>query len=138
MWKDQQNNGNDHKIMSKDEEIAIDEAISVQRKRQSHLLDDALHADEGAAAFSYQSGDKHPENQTDGQHRQVILQLGMEQLCVNQPHSPDHHSGRQGLPEGAEDRAAITKPYILLREGRPQPALANAFDEIGYGEGGPR
>src|SRR5215471_7079812 len=107
MWENQQDDRDDDKIMRQEQQIAINEAIGMQRKGQPDLLDDALHADESAAAFRYHASDEHPKDQADREHRQIVVELGMEQLRIDQPHSANHHRGRQGLPKGAQYRTPI-------------------------------
>src|SRR5215471_1349914 len=61
----QQNDRDDHEIMRERQQIAVDEAIDVQRERQLHLLNDALYRNKSAAAFCHNSSDQRPKNQTD-------------------------------------------------------------------------
>jgi hypothetical protein len=76
------------------------------------------------------------KNQTNAQHRQIIVKVGVKQLRVNEAHSADHDGSCQSLPEGAEDRSAITKLHVLLRQRRPEPALAHSLDKVGHGKAG--
>src|SRR5438094_7735563 len=115
---DQYNRDND-KTMHQDQYIAINQTVGVQRKRQFYLLNYPSHRIESAASFGYHTSRELPKNQPYRQHRQIIFDLGMEQLGVDEPHRPDHDGGRQGLPERAEHRAAIPQPHILMRQPDP-------------------
>src|SRR5271169_204391 len=105
--------------MRQDQYIAIDQTISVQGKRQFHLLNYPSYRVESAAPFGYHTCQELPKNQTDGQHRQIIFELRMEKLGVDKPYRRDHDGGRQGLPERAEHRAAIPQSHILMSQPDP-------------------
>ena len=122
--------------MREDDEVAADIAVGMDRERDRHLLNDALLAQKGLASFGDDAGERPPNDQSEGQIRQVVGGVDPEQAPINKTHGGDHHQGTYSQPERPQNRAAIAQLDVLQRQRGPHPAPSGTVDQIAPCKGG--
>jgi hypothetical protein len=109
------------------DQVAAYGAPGVDRERQARLLDDLLRGEKGLAAFVDGRGDELPDQQPDGEKRQVARHVHREQLRIDAAHRGDHDQGTEREPKRPQQRTAITQLEIVERQRPPGPALGEAL-----------
>jgi hypothetical protein len=89
------------------QDVPVDEPCDEERGGDRQLLEDDTLAEEEIGGFRQRGGDEGPDDDADRYIGQIQMQGIPEEAPVKKPDAADQDAGRQGQPEGAENRTAV-------------------------------
>ncbi len=112
------------------QQVAQQAAQHMQADGGGDLADHRPCRRQGQAGILQEAGDRLPEDEADGEMRQILAGRQAEQGGVEHPEPDQHGGGGERVPHGPEDRSPIAVLHIQHRQGKGQPPQGDAAPQI--------